>query len=328
MIKQVYSNPDIYIIYIPLPNNPLKNLNSYIVKTDTENLLIDTGFNQIECLDALKEGLEELDVDINKTKLFLSHLHSDHTGLTCEIMPDDAKIYMSEIDYERLKGFITGNSWNNMEELFIENGFPEYEVEQSREINPARVYAPSKVFDAIKLYDGDKITVGDFEFTAIHTPGHTPGHMCLYLESEKLMFTCDHVLFDITPNITCWDKVEDSLGNYIKSLNKVRSLDVKTAFPSHRLNEKDFYVRIDELLHHHEERLEECINIIKENPNETAYYIASKMKWSMRGKKWEEFPIQQKWFAVGETLSHINYLINNGKVEKHEKNNIITYTLK
>ncbi len=40
------------------------------------------------------------------------------------------------------------------------------------------------------------------------------------------------------------------------------------------------------------------------------------MKWSMRGKCWEEFPITQRWFAVGETMAHLDYLIAIHVVEK------------
>jgi len=317
MFEQVYSNPDIFKIYVPLPENPLKNLNCYVVKTENENLIIDTGFNRIECLNALKEGLAELEVDMEKSSLFLTHLHSDHTGLAGEIMNENSTIYMSEIDYNRLQLSLGGKFWPVMEELFEKNGFPVEEIEYSRKTNPARAFAPSKKFDAIKVNDGDKIKVGEYELTCIHTSGHTPGHMCLYIADKKVMFTGDHVLFDITPNITCWNGVSDSLACYMESLGKIRSYDVETALPSHRLSSKNFYDRIDELLEHHKERINECLEVVKTNPNSNAYQIASKMKWSMRGKDWTEFPIQQKWFAVGETLSHLDYLANKGKVEKH-----------
>ena len=74
MFQQIHKNPDIYTIPVVLPNNPLKNLNCYIIKTPEENLVIDTGFNQPECLNALSEGLKELDIDMNRTTLFLTHL--------------------------------------------------------------------------------------------------------------------------------------------------------------------------------------------------------------------------------------------------------------
>ena len=70
MIQQLYHNPDIYQIHVDLPDNPLKYLNSYVVKGPTRHLVIDTGFNRPECQAALCGGLRELDVDLSRTDLF------------------------------------------------------------------------------------------------------------------------------------------------------------------------------------------------------------------------------------------------------------------
>lgn len=68
----------------------------------------------------------------------------------------------------------------------------------------------------------------------------------------------------------------------------------------------DVYERIEQLLYHHEIRLQNAIDIISSNPGLDANNIASKMQWSMQGKNWNEFPVHQKWFALGETLSHLD----------------------
>jgi hypothetical protein len=47
----------------------------------------------------------------------------------------------------------------------------------------------------------------------------------------------------------------------------------------------------------------------------------------MRGKDWSEFPIQQKWFAVGETMSHLDYLRKKGLIDQIEKNQSISYQI-
>ena len=68
MVEQLYHNPDIYRIYVPLPDNPLKYLNCYVLVSDGETLIIDTGFNRPECKQALFDGLDELQVDFAHTK--------------------------------------------------------------------------------------------------------------------------------------------------------------------------------------------------------------------------------------------------------------------
>ena len=317
MTEQIFHNPDIYRIDVPLPNNPLKNLNCYVIKTPQRNLIIDTGFNMPECLQAMREGLSELQVDLNRTDLFLTHLHSDHTGLAAILMPPSSIIYMSRIDYAFFTSSLTGSFWKERDTAFTEEGFPVESLRNLQHTNPARSYAPAGMFPAKTFDDGFEFQLGKYLFRCILTPGHTPGHACLYLPEQELMFLGDHVLFDITPNITSWPRRDDSLADYIRSLHKIQKIPMKTALPAHRGNGNvNVYDRIDQIIAHHKRRLQNTLDIVKEHPGENAYEIGSHMTWKMRGKNWEDFPIQQKWFAVGETIAHLDYLRNRGLIRK------------
>ncbi len=327
MYKKIYDNPDIYSIYIPLPNNPLKNLNCYVIKTKDKNLIIDTGFNSPVCYEALMSGLKELDIDINKTEMFLTHMHSDHTGLVSSVMREDSVIYMSEVDYEYVK-LMLNNYWVKNEEDYVKEGFPKDELATLWTSNPAKIYNPDKLFNITAVSDNSKFNIGNYEFTCISTPGHTPGHMCLYLKKEKILFSGDHILFDISPNITRWPMVENSLKDYIDSLQKIKGYEVKLTLPAHRNNDMDLYHRVDELIHHHELRLEEVFEIVTANSGLNAYDIAGKMKWSLKAKNWSEAPAQQKWFAVGETLAHLDYLEIDNKIYKELIDDIYVYYVK
>ena len=99
MPELFYQKPEIYRIFVPLPENPLKALNSYLIKTENRNLLIDTGFNRPECYEALATSLKDLNVDMEKTDIFLTHLHSDHTGLVNKIAHKNSKIYIGKIRF-------------------------------------------------------------------------------------------------------------------------------------------------------------------------------------------------------------------------------------
>lgn len=330
MLELLYENPEIYRMLIPLPENPLKTLNSYLIKSENRNLLIDTGFNRPECHEALIENLKELNVDMEKTDIFLTHLHSDHTGLINKIAHKNSKVYIGKIDYEYMFENLEGFNWEESEKRFASEGFPYEIIERLRDTNQAKIFAPDGMFESILVEDGYKFNVDKLEFTVILTSGHTPGHTCLYLEKEKLLFSGDHILFDITPNITSWLRVKDSLRNYIESLEKIKKLEITKTFPGHRATSDNVYSRIDEIIEHHKSRLTDTLEVIKEKSAKeglTAYEIASFMKWNMRGKSWTEFPDNQKWFAVGETLSHLDYLFNENKIEKFKDNDIYKYKL-
>jgi hypothetical protein len=72
--------------------------------------------------------------------------------------------------------------------------------------------------------------------------------------------------------------------------------------------------RVKALREHHERRIAEALRIVTEKPGLTPYEIAGRMQWKIRSRNWEEFPLAQKFFAVGETVAHLDYLRLRGKV--------------
>ena len=210
MIEKLYDAPEIFRIYVPLPENPLKMLNSYVIKTKEGNLLIDTGFCRSECMEGLRQGIEELEISLKNTRIFITHLHSDHSGLVPWLLETEPmKVYMGKEDYNYLNRDLGSEHWSVLEQRFLEEGFPEDVMLRLRNTNQARTFAPPEKVEAELLEDGAVLEIGEYHFQCIKTPGHTPGHMCLYLIEEKILFSGDHVLFDITPNITSWDGVKD-----------------------------------------------------------------------------------------------------------------------
>ena len=313
-MEEILNN--IYRIPVVLPDNPLRELNSYLIKDPEHSLLIDTGFRLDECREALLNGLSELDEDPLNVDIFLTHMHSDHAGLAADIVGEGRHIYISEIDYKLL-------ATNDVEEKLIvvtlverfrTAGMPGFIIDSMTEINPAIAYSPkTNAVQYTIVQDGETINVGGYSFRCIHTPGHTPGHMCLWDGTNGIMFTGDHVLFDITPNITAWTFIDDSLDDYLNSLRAIAKYPVKTALPGHRKTGA-YKTRIDELLRHHQIRLDEVEGLIRRTPGSTAYDISGKMRWKIRASNWDEFPPTQKIFAVGECMSHLDYLMRRGRI--------------
>lgn len=327
MVEQVYEN--IYRIFVPLKGNPLKELNSYFIKGDERDLVIDTGFRWIECERPLMEGLAEVGSDPARRDVFITHFHSDHMGNADKACGPGGHIYMSRIDMEFLKGNIRGGDNRvQRENRFLYDGFTPELLKQLESTNPARIYALTTLDDRFIAMDaGDHLKVGDFDFEFVLTPGHTPGNSMLWDGNHKIMFTGDNVLFDITPNITAWPGMPDTLGSYLDSLRRSDEYPVELALPAHRQT-GDYHERIKQLLKHHEARLAECLQVIKDYPNSHAMEIASHMTWKIRARNWDEFPTPQKWFAVGECQSHLDYLEVRGIIEKREENGHYLYTAK
>ncbi len=307
---------NIYTFSIPLPQSPLRSINNYVIKGKERHLVIDSGFRHPDCLAAMEAGLEALGIEREKTDFFYTHLHSDHTGLMADIASAHSHIYMHPIDRAILRRLVAGAErfrGDTIEE-YIREGYPEDRVRISLENNPAIVYAPNRDMPMIEVADGDWIEVDGQRLMCLHTPGHTPGHTCLYWPDRQILFAGDQILYTITPNITTWPGVADSLGDYLASLERLRELPIRRAFASHRSPDGDVEARIDALVHHHQERLNSVLAILTARPGISGYEVASRLQWSIRAKSWEDFPESQKWFAVGEALSHLDHLRQTGRV--------------
>ena len=125
--------PDLYRIEIPLPKNPLKALNSYVIKSRERSLIIDTGWNQEECMVAMQEGLKELEIDIRKADFFITHLHTDHLGLVSSLVTDTSTIYFNQPEADRIKSGIVLDDLIRFARL---NGFPETELQVIPQTHP------------------------------------------------------------------------------------------------------------------------------------------------------------------------------------------------
>jgi len=322
VIQEIF--PDLYRIEVPLPGNPLKVLNSYVVKSKDRNLVIDTGMNREECLRAMQYGLDKLRIDLTETDFFITHLHADHSGLVARLASGTSVIYGGHPDALFLMGDFR---WEDAVEFARKCGFSESEVRQALEMHPGKMFSHQGNIDIKVLEDGETLSVGKYRFFCVKTPGHTEGHLCLYEPDKKFFIAGDHILGKITPNISLWiDDQENLLEQYLNSLDKVIDFDIDLVLPGHRGLVTDCRKRIDELKVHHQKRNEEILKILQRG-GQNAYQIASRMRWDLSYASWEQFPIPQKWFATGEVNAHLKYLETAGRVKRRVLEQEIIYEL-
>lgn len=307
--------PHLYRLPIPLPGNPLRELNAYLIRGGDRALLVDTGFRQEPCRQALFSQLAELGLGPGDVDVLLTHLHSDHSGLAPEAAGETGTIFISDVDRPALDCTREEKTarWAVTTARFAAEGFPTELLDSMEKTNPARSMAPPEGGHYESLTDGQVLEAGGFRLRALLMPGHTPGQMCFWLEKEGLMLLGDHVLFDITPNITAWTELPDALGAYLNSLDAIRAYAPVGALPGHRAP-GELAPRVDALKEHHRQRLEEAFQAVKHYPGAGAYELAGYMTWKIRARSWAEFPVAQKWFAVGECMSHLDHLMAQGRI--------------
>lgn len=318
----------IYRIEIPLPRNPLRALNAYLIRGSDRNLIIDTGFNQAVCRDAMDMAMAKIDFSMDNTDIFLTHCHYDHVGLVGYLAKPETRIYSGDYTIDIIQE--KPNFTLYFRQFVLESGLGDMELTQDSTSHLGYRYRPDKINsrNTIRVQDNMMINVGDYQLRCILTTGHAPDHFCLYEENHKLLFSGDHILGSITPNNTIWgtpwETDVDYLGEYLQSLDKVKALDIAVTYPGHRGVISDCYKRIEELRMHHEMRLNNILDILG-SKSMTGAQVASQMDWDLDTKNWGAFPTAQKIFSTGEALSHLTHLVYEGVLVKEQHNEVVYY---
>ncbi len=159
--------PNLFRLKIPLPESPLKYLNSYVIRDADKSMIIDTGLNRKECLEAMMAGLRKLGIDLAKSDIFVTHLHADHFGLVAKLATDSSNIYFSRPEKELME------SWEGFEAMIRyagKNGFPENELRSALDKHPGAKYGSDWIPEMKVLDDGDEIHVGDYHFKCCGNP--------------------------------------------------------------------------------------------------------------------------------------------------------------
>lgn len=117
------------------------------------------------------------------------------------------------------------------------------------------------------IADGDMFETDEFCLRMIHTPGHASNHFCYLHEEQKLLITGDHIINGSTVVI---DPPDGSMGDYLRSLERLKSLDISAILPGHGELMDQPQEEIDWLINHRLEREAKVIGALKAQPNATS----------------------------------------------------------
>ncbi len=320
----------IYQILVPIPNNPLGNTNVYLVKGVKGHVLIDAGWNDEYAFMKLTQELKEMGIGFKDIgQILVTHAHADHYGLVPQLRElTGAKVLMHHRDEEifHTRYAVTDEFARQSEDWFRANGVPPHESSIRMPFGGGHPSMKHLEPD-IKLNGGETIDTGLFQLQVIWTPGHSPGHICLYDARDKIFFSGDHILPVITPNIGLPPHAKTNpLGDFIKSLSELKKLDVKIVLPAHEAIFYDLGKRIDEIIHHHEVRKAEIMRAF-DSVDLTAYQLSNVITWmpEMGGVKFENLWAGDKRAAVSETLAHLRAMEVDGQIKSEVKQGITYY---
>jgi len=287
-------------------------VNAYLVEGQNGWSLVDSGLHTEEAERALLDGLAGAGVAMRDVRrAFITHLHPDHMGMAGMLSRAGVEVLMHRPEIERAHMV-----WSPRHELidqtyafFSRHGMPEDVDEGMRQ---AWIAMGSRVddFDAVEpVDDGDAVDLAGRPERVRWTPGHTDHHAVLVDERDRILFAGDHVLPRITSNVGLYPQSrDDPLGDFLDALGAIRDLPVRHVLPAHGEPFSDLAGRIDELLAHHDARLDAVISALGSRER-TAYEVSHDLFPKLRSPHEERF-------ALAETLAHLRHLERAGRVSE------------
>lgn len=313
---------DLFRVKMPLPT--LKFLNVYIIRGIHRHLIIDTGLDSPECLDAMEANLRRLGIALKDTDFFITHFHRDHSGLLFRLAGERSRVYFNKPESRMIASF---NFFDRVAAYNLKNGFPEHRLRAMMNRMPKRMPEVAFEHPLRMIGEGDHLSVRDYRFTCLETPGHSPGHRCLYEPKRKMLVAGDLLFEDVAPGIPCISDQGNPLKDYFESLDKVGKLDVDLVLPGHRKLFRGHRKRIRETKQFHFDRLEDLLNILEKGPL-TAFQVTSKLLGGVGSEALEKGSGQHLMLEVNQVIAQLRYLEKEGMAAGSPTGGVVAYGLR
>ncbi|TFF90589.1 MAG: MBL fold metallo-hydrolase [Promethearchaeota archaeon] len=303
----------------------------YYFEIDDKKVFYDAGLNMRNWEKLFFSALQDKNISIKDIDYcIISHHHLDHTGLIKKFKRrnPNIQIVMGEFtnstmkwETERENSEELENEAKKIAKEMIKFGISEAQGKRLIQWHTMwpklrRYHEPDKI-----VRDGEEICFKTNKLKIIWTPGHSVGHICVFEENNRYLFSGDHILSRITPHIGNFlvnpklqkkYDFENILDYYLKSLDRIDALNAKIIFPAHQEVIYNPHERILEIKEHHKNRLNEISSLI-ENNSMTPFKI-SQIHFG------EDLDEINSFLALSEVLAHLIYLESQDRVKRIEKN--------
>jgi glyoxylase-like metal-dependent hydrolase (beta-lactamase superfamily II) len=289
-------------------------INIFLLKGETCTL-VDVGPKTKEAFELIESFIKEnglvwCDID----RIFLTHQHVDHVGLTAEIVErTDAKVlaHPDAVPYITLDAEFTHHHDHFFHTLYRENGVPEKllgYVERFRKMMEA-YSEPAPVHKAIT---GGEVLEGNEEWVSIFTPGHTQNHLALFRKRDGVMLSGDFLIKEISSNAFVEPPARPGLERakpllvYRQAMNKIAKMPIRRMLSAHGESIENHAELIAHRLRRNDERAEKIYGLL-EGIGKTVFELSAELFPSIYLK---ELPL-----TFSETLGHLDLLEEHGRVK-------------
>ncbi len=310
----------VHRIPLELPQDGLRAVNVYVLETDSGLALIDGGWHRPGTHEEMSTALASIGRRPHEiTDIFVTHIHRDHYTFAVELRRRyGCAIHMGAREAHGLVEIARINSNVPEESLVQARRSGAYEL--ADEVYRLTVDEPFDVDDwdtpDTWLQPGPLPLPGR-RIEAVHTPGHTKGHMVFHDLDTGLSFTGDHILPTITPSIGfelgVWDL---PLAKFLSSLElMVADESPRTIAPAHGDVGGLVGERAQVLLEHHRRRFDEILAVFDDAGRALpGHQVAERLLWTRHNRPFSSLDTFNQLIAVCETMAHLDVLVADSRL--------------
>lgn len=292
----------VWAVPVPVPGHPIRFTYCYVIAHPSGNLVLDPGADTPESWTAITTALGRLGIGDDVRGIVVSHFHFDHWQLADRLAArTGAWVAVGQAEHTWISALTEVDlTVDAARERFASWGAPEPEAEL---LARTEDYAEPLGYDppGRLLRDGELLADGTLR--VLVTPGHSPGHLCLWDADRGLLLSGDHVLPGITPYVALNPfGPSDPLGDYLRSLDRLRACGDPEVLPAHEYRFSGLSARLDALEEQVASRLAEVRRALSDDPEGTPWSVARSLTWS---RSWEDFGPLARRMAVSETAAYL-----------------------
>ena len=302
----------------------LDRVNCYYIKDSTPTL-VDAGVNTQEAFETLESEIGQAGGKVKELKrIILTHAHSDHIGLVPNLVAlSGAEVYIHKWDLPKIAHHNAADfpKWiEKFRGFFLETGVPLATVKQTLKSMSERF---SKFYNSFSnvmpLEGGEVFSFDDFSVEVIHTPGHSPGSICMLNRNDGTLFSGDSLLEKITSNpvveldASALNVDYRAVEQFMTSLELIETLPVTNVLPGHGRPFSNHRLRTQELYSHHEERMKKILQLL-ESSDEKPRSLSGASTFDVANALFGSLDGINLLLGLSEALGHLEVLEQKGLV--------------
>jgi glyoxylase-like metal-dependent hydrolase (beta-lactamase superfamily II) len=321
--------PGVHWICMPMGGGSLNHINLYLLDDRDGWYVVDTGLPS----EQVREHWQAIFGTVLRGRpvkgVICTHMHPDHTGQAGMLTDQfQCPLHMTQLEFLHARLMSAGGggpmqmaSWQARTH-FQRAGMDAAVLEQMRQMWEAlmgeRQNAPAGPHrmgvqmpaSYARLRDGDALDIGGREWRVVVGAGHSPEHACLYCRHLGILISGDQILPVITSNVSVQPTEPEAnpLQQWMESHQRFLALPVETfVLPAHNLPFHGLRPRLNQLIHHHEDRMLACEEHCLE-PRTAVELLPILFK--------RDLDQRQMMMALGEAIAHLNLLIHRHRIER------------